>query len=412
MPPSPPCPALSMASRRLHLGLLAAFGAFAVLTLLGGCAAPAGPADSPRSIAGRRLARTTRSACAPSSPADAECPDGASSMVPRDPCCHGHAQRAAHCRTARRQATRPSSRRSPSPRASSTCPEQHARQASTDSHGLAGGRHPAHRRRRRYRLPVKVPASGASDPIQDCTSPAAGPGRGSPARRHAPNPIWSFTSATTTTANTATTRALRAAAGQRRSHRLRLGRLECRLLHTGHTAARRRTVGRRARQPRELRSRRRRLDALPLAPALPGLQQPALQDRQPFAAGQQSDGRRLSHRPRQRADAGRRRQRRVFRTIAGRPPHRMSKSSGTDAAACCCTRRLGNAPPVWLLLHRPIWYDLLTPLTARTPCRPSSPASCRQTCSSSSPATSTPSRRSILRRAPTWPTTQRVGRRR
>ena len=42
MPPSPPCPALSMASRRLHLGLLAAFGAFAVLTLLGGCAAPAG----------------------------------------------------------------------------------------------------------------------------------------------------------------------------------------------------------------------------------------------------------------------------------------------------------------------------------------------------------------------------------
>jgi hypothetical protein len=245
---------------------------------------------------------------------------------------------------------------------------RHARRASTASQCLAGGRQSgASSSSGDTGCRIKVTASGSSRPIQDCTSPAPGPGRGSPRPRPAHTRSGDPRRRLSLPRVLQRPRALRAAVGQRRGHRLRLGRLECRLLHPGGTPADRRPLDRRARQSRELRSRRRRLDALPLAPALPDLQQPVLQDRQPFAAGQQPDGRRLSHRPRPRADAGHRRQRGVSGLSAGHCPTPRWRDLQTPR---CSAAIAPGKPAGWLLTHKPLWYDLLSLQRSRTHCRP------------------------------------------
>ncbi len=174
MPPSPPCPALGMASRRLHLGLLAAVGTFAVLTLLGGCAAPAGGRLAPINRWTQMAPDDTISLRAIVA-GDAECPvalvDGTSRpMLPRAGATRGALPDSS---AASNPAFEPAF-------AVTTCEltlPRTARQASIDGQPMAL---PGADIRRIVVVGdtgcrVQVAASGASAPIQDCTNPARWP---------------------------------------------------------------------------------------------------------------------------------------------------------------------------------------------------------------------------------------------
>jgi hypothetical protein len=72
-------------------------------------------------------------------------------------------------------------------------------------------------------------------------------------------------------------------------------------------------------------------------------------------------GRRLSHRPRQRLTL-------VVADNAGHEDYLPAASHPTGwrdlpNGRCRPCTRIAPTPPVWLLIHRPIWYDLLPPLT-------------------------------------------------
>jgi hypothetical protein len=143
---------------------------------------------------------------------------------------------------------------------------------------------------------------------------------------------------------------------------------------------------------------------------LSGLRQPALQERQPFGAGQQSDRRRLPHRPRPAADAGRRRQRRRTRTI-GRQRHaarRRRSSQRTLRADAAAGRR-----PAVLAADPPA--DLVRPARRRVTAQRAAGRPRRQAAGQRAVRLlRPPARFQTINFAPppTRPTTRRAGRRR
>jgi hypothetical protein len=319
-------------------------------------AVPAGrSAEARRSVAGRNSVRRTPSACGPSSPLPTPVRRQSSMAVPC-PCCRAPGQRHRIHRRATTPLSNPASQCS---RANSICPAS-ARQASIDGQPMPM---PQADPRRIVVIGdtgcrIKVPASGQS-PIRSRIAPARGLALaanrrgGTHATRSGDSPRRLSLPRILRPA-----RALRATQDNGVVHRLRLGRLECRLLRPGAAAARRRSVDRRARQPRELRPRRRRLDALSSRrcpyQACPN-QRYKTASRSVLANNLTADAYRIDL---GQADAGRRRQRRRRRTI-GRCARRRATSKSLHTLRSADDTPARPTRSVWLLIHKPLWYDLL-----------------------------------------------------